>query len=1172
MPGPKHATAQRPFRGRASIRHRTTLVFNLTLVVAFLLSAAVVMHLASKMALEVQKEDLQRTSQHYSQLIDISRTFYATQILARIKGSDVVVSHLYKDIEGAIPVPATMAIDLAETINEQDLGVELNIVSEYPFKIREDRKLSSVQLQALSWFRESNGAQRAAFEYTERTAEGMKYYYATPLVMEERCLGCHNRSTEMTKTDWKIGDVRGVQIVKVDARRVAGLDNQAFRKLLFFIAGSGFLGFTLLFWMGQRNKKAYQLVKQRSVDLEATVNELKSQKYALDQHAIVSITDREGLLIEANPRFSDLSGYARSELIAMPFHRINSEGHVEALNNAISSGHVQRGTFQSLTKAGEPYWVESTVVPFHDSYGQPQQFIIISTDISRLKCLEHSLNEAMDQLQQANQGLEEKVREKTREFREASLAAQKANEAKSSFLANMSHEIRTPMNAIIGLSELAAHKQGLDSATLDSLNKIQRSSTALLGIINDILDYSKIEAGRLDVEQVPFSLLEVIDSTLVLNRQKAHEKGLELLLDINPSLPNRVVGDGLRLGQVLTNLLSNAIKFTSRGEIRLVISHIDSSDDELRVAFEVSDTGIGMTHEQVRNLFGAFQQADSSTTRLYGGTGLGLAISKMLVELMGGEISVTSDYGVGSCFRFELPLRALDNSESSESDADSETVLPDLRSLKVLVVDDVESAARIAQRYLESLGVQADTVCSARQALDLIRSGEQNYDVVISDWLMPEMDGVELAEAIQADNEASQRPRFILMSAYGLSDLPKKDVTQWMDGFIQKPVNASTLHDALIQLVTEGTHRGMRPQVSDSSSRDWLELTRPIWGARALLVEDNEINVEVAVGLLERARLKVDVAYNGQHALDMIERNTHYDCILMDIQMPVMDGYEAARQIRADQRFAMIPIIAMTANVMARDKESTAKAGMNDHISKPIMLDELYRTLLRWIPAGEREYEASEDKVVVLDQGPYLPDQQVVNITKALEQLGNNQRSLIRIVGKFIRGQRDAVAQIQAFSAQGDQSAAVRIAHTLKGLAGTVGAERLQVCAGMLEASLAGHATPQDLADAAAETDEELQAVVAELAQWLALVDQPVSETQPADSMPDKNALLSTLQQLATMLADYDGAAYEYIHSSIQKLPSGPVTEHLRSIMDKIENYDFEEAAHGLDALIASLD
>jgi two-component system sensor histidine kinase/response regulator len=469
----------------------------------------------------------------------------------------------------------------------------------------------------------------------------------------------------------------------------------------------------------------------------------------------------------------------------------------------------------------------------------------------------------------------------------------------------------------------------------DYLVKIRNSAQLLLGIINDILDFSKVEAGKLSVETIDFELDKVLENVGNLISERASAKGLELIFDVAPSVSSRFRGDPLRLGQILINFCNNAVKFTEEGEVVVKARVLEDAEDSQLVEFSVSDTGIGMSEAQIGRLFQAFEQADTSTTRKYGGTGLGLAISKRLAELMGGDVAVTSELGKGSTFRFTARLGR------SIAASRPHVLRSDLCGRRVLIIDDNPPARAVLSNLLTHIGFVADEAASGEEGIEMVRQAieaRQPYEIAFVDWQMPRLDGIETCKRIS--EQLSPPPHLVMVTAYGREEVLKQAEASGIENVLVKPVTSSTLFDATLVVLDPSdtpAHVLTAPSFDAAQTR----------GRRVLLVEDNEINQEVAMGQLEDAEVHVDLAENGEIAVRMVQDND-YDLVLMDMQMPVMDGIEATRAIRADPRFADLPIIAMTANAMAADRDRCLEAGMNDHIPKPIDPDELFKILSRW--------------------------------------------------------------------------------------------------------------------------------------------------------------------------------------------------------------------------------
>jgi PAS domain S-box-containing protein len=852
----------------------------------------------------------------------------------------------------------------------------------------------------------------------------------------------------------------------------------------------------------------------------------------------IFIQGLDGKVLDANQQACLSYGYSHEEFVQKWIKDVCFDTGDDEINARLIAERVAKVRTGELvmfetvhvTSKGEQFPVEVTSRMV--TLGDEKFLLSTSRDVSERKQIEEELRESYALLSVAKED------------------ADAASRAKSEFLANMSHEIRTPMNAIIGMSHLALRTE-LTSTQRDYIKKIHASGNNLLTIINNILDISKVESGKMTLDYSEFMLDSVLENVVDLVAEKAGAKNLELTFDIDKNVPPSLVGDSLRLGQILINYAYNAVKFTNEGEISFLVKVKEQTEQGLLLYFAVKDTGIGLTEEQKQLLFQNFNQADSSITRKYGGTGLGLAIAKQFSELMGGEVGVDSAPGEGSTFWFTARL-GIGNEKQRNLIPEAE-----LHGRRVLVVDDGEAARRIVSEMLTTMTFVVSEAASGKIALRALLVAEEEgnpFEIVILDWRMPEMDGLETFRRINTLG-LTKKPHVIMLTAYGREEVINAANDAGIEQILIKPVSASTLFNTIMHVMG-----GLAESTShyDETHFAGEEDFSSILGAEVLLVEDNDYNQDVAIELLKIAGCKVDLAEHGEIAVRKVQEK-QYDIVFMDIQMPVMDGYSATIEIRKLPLCANLPIVAMTANAMQSDREKCLQCGMNDYIAKPIDPAKLKKALLKWIkPRGNTKSPFTKE-----DSGGFevlLPSGiSGLDIEAGLKLVLGNRALYLSLLKKFMSGNQETAENIHKAIKDGDLATAERIAHTLKGVSAGLGAMRLHDLSAAMESAFKEKMADDELNALLTPLEAVLDGLIEEMKK------QPTLETAEKVSVvidPDK--LNEVCQQLKALLEDNDSEAADLLEMNADLLESA-FGEQCQDIKTGVCNFDFDMALVALD-------
>jgi PAS domain S-box-containing protein len=946
-------------------------------------------------------------------------------------------------------------------------------------------------------------------------------------------------------TAWPVGSREGVlAVVEFASFRPLGTREQALVEELL-------PGVALSLEVLQRNLRTQELLLQtRDQAEELTAQQASLRKAQEDLQATeqffrsvlelapdgLLVADEKGAIRLANAKCEELFGYPRAELVGQavemlvpdevrPRHSSLREGfHRAASNRAMGEGRELR----ARRKDGSLFPVEIGLSPLPAREDGHAQVAVSVRDVTARKEQEAAL-------------------------REAKAKAEEATQMKSMFLANMSHEIRTPMNAIIGLSHLAL-KTELSPKQRDYVAKIHNAGTSLLTVINDILDFSKIEAGRLDMETVAFTLDQVIHQVAVVTGEKAHDKGLELLVDVPRAIPQNLLGDPLRLGQILTNLVNNAVKFTAQGEVRLRAELLEQAGGKAKLRFSIRDTGIGMTPEQVARLFRPFTQADMSTTRKHGGTGLGLTISRRLVELMGGQIWLESTPGEGSTFIFTAWFGL--GTETRR------TVPARLATLRALIVDDNASARDILTEALSGVVGRVDAVPGGAEAVAAVKAHDASapYDIVFMDWRMPGVDGLQATRLIKKDPSLHHQPAVVMVTAFGREEVRDEAEKLNIEGFLLKPVTKSMLVDAVVTLFSPESS-----ETAEASGRATEQGVR-LDGLRVLLCEDNEINQQVATELIEGVGAKVTVAADGREAVDLLETAPDplpWHVVLMDIQMPGMDGYQATARLRSQERFAKLPIVAMTAHATTEERDRCVAAGMNGHVAKPIDPAALYHALGQYhqgLPAAEAPAARAE----VDASAAGLPAVDGLDVAQGLRRVSGNRKLYLKLLRQFVEGRTDTARRIAESLQRGERQEAERMAHSVNGVAGNLAAGPVQAAAAAVEKAIRDGVESALLEPLRSRLDEALTRLSTALRPWLA--DGNGATSAPPEEAPpiDAAALGAVVERWARLLAECDAGTSDELGREGPALRSLFGEPGFARFSRLVTAYEFEDALAAL--------
>ncbi|MBF0380449.1 MAG: response regulator [Magnetococcales bacterium] len=872
---------------------------------------------------------------------------------------------------------------------------------------------------------------------------------------------------------------------------------------------------------------------------------------ALD--AIITIDDN-GKVVSFNPAAEALFGFSENDVMGyeiadfvIPQHL--REKHRDALHkyklNSDRLPNLKRRTeFPGLREDGKMIDLEVSLIA--TPYQGKLQFTAFLQDITDRKQLLKSLEETLS-------------------------VAEEASRSKSEFIANTSHEIRTPMNAIIGFTELAL-KLELSPKLRDYQQKVKNASHTLMGLLDDVLDFSKIEAGRLELDPIPFELNDLFDRLSDLFSIQTADKNIEMILSIPPEFNQTIIGDSQRLEQVLINLIRNAIKFTESGTIVVTAEPKETRPGHIEMFFSVKDSGIGIDPDRLPVLFDAFVQADGSTTRKYGGTGLGLTICKRLVDLMHGKIGAKSNPGEGSTFFFTIPF------ESRPGEKENRSEIPNfLKGAKVLIAEDNHITREILHHMVESFSMVPTSVESGEAALaEWITNSDSNqqFSLILMDWRMGGMDGItttkRILEANKKDPDGEKKiPKIIMLTAFGDDDTRQLALKSGIDAFLSKPITRSHLIDSIRE------NFGHKPVGGDQYAKilaEEAETANKISGSNILLVDDNPINQQVACELLQRVGLEVDLANNGQEALDRLEEKV-YDAVLMDVQMPVMDGLQATRLIRQQPRFRQLPIIAMTAHALAEDKRKCRAAGMDEHIAKPIRPERLYAMLSHWLDSISTVKPSSDVDSHYIE----FPEIKGLNINDGLGRVMGNRKLYLKLLHRFMEDHINDVNNVGKALEDCEYDQAASLVHSIKGVSSNIGAKNLQYKTEVLEKTIKERVFKaiSKAYESFCVAHNELMLAMQPLA---AIEEEPDTEDyfvddDDGDKKPaiDGNKVATLCRELIVLLEDNSVETESILNELTDELASSGESRSMKKLVSKVEQYEFDVAIDIVNTITGNL-